>query len=426
MAKKILVFPCGSEIGLEIHRSLRYSTHFELIGASSVDDHGRFVFEKYIGGLPLHDHPDFSTSLVRIVRDYRIDAIYPTMDAVAETLVALSGHLGCRVIGSNLRATALCASKSATYGLLEDIVPLPRRYASPDAAMNYPLFIKPDRGYGARNSQYVATPEAARDFLARHQGRHMLLMEYLPGREWTVDCFSDRHGVLRFHAARGRDRISNGISVRTAPSKEFAAEFSGWAQCIHDAIQPRGAWFFQAREDAQGEPRLLEVAARLGGSSGLFRCMGVNFAMLTAFDAFDQDVRLAPNRYPITLDRALGNRYFIEGLYYSHVYVDLDDCLVLRGAVNPQLVGFLYKALGEGKGVTLLTRHARPLTETLRALRIEALFDRIVHLSRSEKKSDYIDHATAIFIDDSFAERQEVAERLDIPVFAPDMVEALV
>lgn len=422
---RILVFPCGSEIGLEIHRSLRYSTHFQLIGASSVDDHGRFVFDDYIGDLPMHDAPAFADQLEKIVVEHQIDAIYPTMDAVAETLVSLGSRLDCRVIGSNLRATSLCASKNATYDLLQGSIPLPQRYTSPELATQYPLFIKPDRGYGARNSQWARTPTAANEFLSRHSGQAMLLLEYLPGKEWTVDCFSDRHGILRFHAARGRDRISNGISVRTSPSNDFTAAFADWAQRIHDAILPRGAWFFQAREDASGQPRLLEVASRLGGSSGLFRCMGVNFALLSAFDAFDQDVHIAPNHYQITLDRALDNRYRIDGLHYTHVYVDLDDCLLLRGAINHQLVGFLYKTISEGKGVTLLTRHARSLTSTLRKLRIEALFDRVIHLTGGEQKSDHIDHTAAIFIDDSFAERQDVAERLNIPVFAPDMVEAL-
>lgn len=426
MTKRILVFPCGSEIGLEIHRSLRFSAHFELVGASSIDDHGRFVFEEYIGGLPFHDHNEFLATLTRILRDFRIDAIYPTMDAVAETLVALGEQLNCLVIGSDLHATTLCASKDATYDLLEGLVPLPMRYAAAEAVTQYPIFIKPIRGYGARDSQYATNLGAAQDFLRRHPDRAMLIQEYLPGREWTVDCFSDRHGVLRFHAARGRDRISNGISVRTSPSKEYEAEFSDWAQRIHNAVRPRGAWFFQAREDRQGQPRLLEVAARLGGSSGLFRCMGVNFAMLTAFDAFGQDVSIATNSYSVTLDRALGNRYLIADLNYTHVYVDLDDCLILRGAVNPQLVGFLYKAIAEGKGVTLLTRHASPISQTLRIHRIEKLFDRIVHLTSGEKKSEYIHHPMAIFIDDSFAERLEVAERLHIPVFAPDMVEALI
>ena len=47
--KRILVFPCGSEIALEIYRSLKYSIHFELVGASSIDDHGKFVYKEYIG-----------------------------------------------------------------------------------------------------------------------------------------------------------------------------------------------------------------------------------------------------------------------------------------------------------------------------------------------------------------------------------------
>ena len=59
MKKNILVFPCGSEVALEIHRSLRYSSHFNLIGASSVDDHGRFVFESYIDGLPFFTDEGF-------------------------------------------------------------------------------------------------------------------------------------------------------------------------------------------------------------------------------------------------------------------------------------------------------------------------------------------------------------------------------
>ena len=45
--KNILVFPCGSEIALELYRALVHSKHFNLIGASSVDDHGRFVYHNY-------------------------------------------------------------------------------------------------------------------------------------------------------------------------------------------------------------------------------------------------------------------------------------------------------------------------------------------------------------------------------------------
>ncbi len=43
----ILVFPCGSEIGLEVHAALRYAKDIQTHGASSVSDHGEFVYARY-------------------------------------------------------------------------------------------------------------------------------------------------------------------------------------------------------------------------------------------------------------------------------------------------------------------------------------------------------------------------------------------
>lgn len=424
MSKRILVFPCGSEIGLEIHRAMHHSRHFELVGGASTDDHGRFVYEEFVGNLPFHDDPAFPTRMAEVIRRHHIDAIYPTMDAVAETLQNLVGQLGTRVIGSDARATALCASKRATYHLLAGFVPLPRHYKTLSDVEAYPIFIKPDRGYGARNCLLSDSAEAASAFIARNRPSEMLLLEYLPGREWTVDCFTDRYGVLRFHGARRRNRINNGISVNTSPCNDFADEFGHWANTINGLLKPRGAWFFQARADSNGQPRLLETAARLGGSSGLFRCLGINFALLSAFDAFEHDVEISPNGYSIELDRALDNRYKID-IHYTDIFVDLDDCLLIRERLNHQLVGFLYKSFSEGKRITLLTRHVLNVDGTLRKMRIRDLFDHIVQISDNMPKSTYINTRAAVFIDDSFRERESVAQCVGIPVFAPDMVECL-
>jgi len=424
MSKRILVFPCGSEIGLEIHRALRYSMHFDLVGGSSVKDHGRFVYEEYLGDLPFHDSPDFAGEMTRVIREHKIDAIYPTMDAVAETLQDLAAQLGVCVIGSPPETTRVCASKSAIYGTLDGLIPLPRLYPNLEAVRTYPVFIKPDRGYGSRHAARADDEASAMTLLAQQTDRTMLILEYLPGKEWTVDCFSDRHGTLHFHAARGRDRISNGISVRTSPSAEFSDVFATWAATINSRLRPRGAWFFQAKLDAEGQPRLLEVAARFAGSSAVHRGIGVNLPLLSAFDAFEWPVAITPNRYHIELDRALDNRYRID-LDYKHVYVDLDDCIVLKGKVNHLLVAFLYKAIDKGCTITLLTRHAGDLRSTLGKARLEALFDDIVHITDGTPKACYIDPKNAIFIDDSFQERNNVAQGLGIPVFSPDMVEAL-
>lgn len=422
MKKNILVFPCGSEIGLEIYRSMRYSTHFSLVGASSVDDHGKYVYERYIGDVPFHHDDAFASRIKAIVAEHNIDAIYPAMDAVAKTLHDMAEELPCRVIGSRRETSDICASKAKTYRVLSHVVPTPRQYASPEHAERFPIFIKPDRGYGSRGCLRADNRIQATQFLAEKNADDYLLLEYLPGREWTVDCFSNRHGELMFCAPRGRNRISNGISVNTSPDESVAAILQRYADGINQTLSPRGAWFFQVKQNDHGTPVLLEVAARLGGSSGLFRIKGVNFALLSCFDAFDFDVEIATNDYVIEMDRALNCHYAID-IDFQAVYVDFDDCLIINQQVNTLLVAFLYRCLNVGKQIYLVTRHRGNLTETLQHHRLQHLFDHIYHLKNDECKSTVIHHSAAIFIDDSHQERKTVATQLGIPVFSPDMID---
>lgn len=403
--KRILVFPCGSEVGLEIHQSMQYSTHFELIGASSLDDHGRFVYQHYIGDVPMHTHPDFASALQTIIHEQRIDAISPTMDAVAETLHGLAEQLGVRVIGSNAATSAICASKSKTYAALKHCIPVPTPYHNLDEIEQYPVFLKPDKGYGSRGT--VRANDRATVEHALSQNNSLLIQEFLPGAEFTIDCFSDRHGQLRFHGPRTRSRIKAGISVHTRPTSMFAEEFADWAEHINRILKPRGAWFFQAKVDKYGQPKLLEVAVRLAGSSALFRAKGVNFALLSAFDAFDQDVEILVNDFDIEMDRALTNRFKTD-LDYTDVFVDLDDTLIVNGKVNHELVAFLYQNINDSKRISLITRHAGDLEATLSKFRLTQIFDRVIHITDGSSKADYIDVEKAVFIDDSFRERSTI------------------
>jgi hypothetical protein len=74
----------------------------------------------------------------------------------------------------------------------------------------------------------------------------------------------------------------------------------------------------------------------------------------------------------------------------------------------------------------VLSRHAGDLHETLSRYAIEQLFDTIVRVPDRSCKSEYILTRSAIFVDDSFAERQRVQERLGIPTFAADALESLI
>lgn len=420
--RNILIFPCGSEIGLELHRSLRYSAHFNIIGASSVYDHGIYTFDQHIDLLPFFDRPEFIERLKEVVVRYRIDAIYPTMDGVIACLKRQESYLGCLVISSPLETATICTSKSAMYKRLNNVVKTPLIYKSIDQVRQYPVFLKPDVGYGSRGVRLAVDIEQASMHLREYP--ESLIMEYLPGEEYTVDNFTDRHGKLRFVGPRVRGRIMNGISVNTVPIVGDHKEFVEIAEKINQKLSFRGAWFFQVKRDLLGRLTLLEVAARLGGSSAVYRNQGVNFALLTVFDAFGYDVEVMPNEYGVELDRALSNNYRLD-IVFDTVYIDFDDCMIIDGKVNLQMLSLVYKAINEKKKVVLLTKHEGDIKKSLQNFRMGTLFDEVISLPKGADKSKYITSKKAIFIDDSFSERKQVKSSLGIPVFSPDMVESL-
>ena len=430
MKKNILVFPCGSEIALEVYRAVNHSTHFNLIGANSIEDHGQFVFENYIGGLPFITAPDFLEKFRQVIRENNIDAVYPAMDSVIELLKNNEDLLGCKVVSSPIETTQICLSKSKTYKVLENIVKVPKTYTVNElvkAGGPFPVFAKPDIGYGSRGAKKISSVEDLKAHLAMYPS--CILSEFLPGKEYTVDCFTNSNGKLLFAAARERCRIMNGISVNTKPVKGNAEEFMDFAQKINETIKFQGAWFYQVKRDANGSLTLLEVASRFGGSSSLFRAQGINFALMSLFDAFDIPVSILRNGYDVVMDRALDNKYKLD-LKYSEVFIDFDDCIYLeKKFVNDAMMAFLYRCVNKGIKVTLLSRHddekLGKLDELLDKLRIRQVFDRIIHLNPSQKKIDSIDNTDSIFIDDSFAERKAVADKFNIPVFSLDMIEAL-
>ncbi|EIC29692.1 MULTISPECIES: ATP-grasp domain-containing protein [Methylomicrobium] len=419
---KILVFPCGSEIGLELYRSLRFAKEVELYGGSSVPDHGRFVYERHIGDLPFVEDPDFIGRLNRLIEELGIDYVIPAHDSVLLRLAEArhEGGLACPVITSPVETCRIARSKKRTMEVFEGVVTTPRVYGSLSEVTEYPVFLKPDVGQGSKGTVPAYSKEEAEFHLASQPD--LLILEYLPGEEYTVDCYTDKTGELIFQGARQRQRISNGISVNTKPfGSEEIAEI---AAKINARLPFAGMWFFQVKRSKAGALALMEIAPRLAGTMGMHRNLGVNFALMNIYELEGYRVSALPNPFGIEMDRALHSRFKLD-IRFDHVYVDFDDCLLIDGKINTCLIGFLFQCLNEGVQVHLLTRHARHIHETLAKHRIERLFDSVVHLRNGEKKSSFIKHKAAIFIDDSFSERAEVSSSCKIPVFAPDAVESL-
>lgn len=78
----VLIFPGGSEIGLEINNSLKYSKLVKVFGRTSANDHSDYVYPDLISDIPDIIESDFIEVLNSLIEKYTIACIYPALDMV--------------------------------------------------------------------------------------------------------------------------------------------------------------------------------------------------------------------------------------------------------------------------------------------------------------------------------------------------------
>lgn len=417
---RVLVLPAGTEVGLEIFHALRHCKEVELWGAGQDTlNHAPFLYERYSLVSSIHQ-ADWLAALVELCVRERIDYIFPAYDDVLLALAENRDSIPAKVVAPELQTCSLTRSKRKTYEALSGLIKVPEVYEALDSA-RYPAIVKPDIGQGSQGVRKVEDATAAEGALAALPNG--LLCEYLPGEEYTVDCFSDREQGLLFCGARVRNRMRNGIAVNTRTVILEGVE--ALAEAIQDRLSMRGAWFFQIKRAVDGEFALLEVGPRIAGSMSAHRVQGINFPLLAIYESERAPLTLITNKTEVELDRALSNRYRI-GIEFGVLYIDLDDTLLVRGKVNLDALALIFDCVNRGVSVKLLTRHRGELSATLAQYRLAGLFDEVIHLNNDELKSAHVLEPDAIFVDDSFAERHDVSKIRGIPTFDCSMIEALI
>ena len=420
----ILVSPCGSEIAMEIFQSLKYARFIQLFGGSSVDDHGQYVYQNYIGNLPFFNAPDFIEKLNEVIDLYQIDYIFPAHDNVVLLCAQHVAELHAKVITSSYETADICRHKAKTYEIFSDAFFNPKVYYDLDEIQDYPVLIKPDAGQGSYGVKKIENSVQLTEAL-KFAKEKMVIVEYLPGEEYTIDCFTDCKHNLKFASMRIRKRTKSGISVCSyvVPMDETVQEI---AEVINQKLDMRGMWFFQLKKNKDGEYRLLEIAPRVAGAMCVHRAIGVNLPLLAVYDQMGAEVVCEPVMTNITVDRALINR-FDFGLDYDRVIVDYDDTIIIKNQINTQMMMFLYQCKNKKKPIILLTKHAGDLLADMKKFGLgHELFDEIIHIKPDESKADFIKATERdIYIDDSFAERKEMQLKHGVQAFGVDMLEVL-
>jgi len=216
---------------------------------------------------------------MKIVEEEQIDIILPTsgFDIIPYSKnKEMLARKNVVVAMSDYEVIETCLNKRHFYNKLKSNFSIP--YTTDDAAKidTFPCIAKPILGKGSKNVFICHSKSELEEILSKHND--LIIQEYLPGKEYTIDVLSDLEGNPLVAVPRERIEVKAGISVkgRIVMDKTIQAE------CLRMAghLRIKGPSCMQMKCDTQGVPKITEVNPRLGGGTIMATYAGVNFPEL--------------------------------------------------------------------------------------------------------------------------------------------------
>lgn len=239
----------------------------------------------------------------------RIDVLIPTVDAELYALACATERFrefGIRILVSSAKSLALCLDKFALAQACEGVIDVPKTELFEDPAAfehwAYPLIIKPRAGSGSRGVRRIDT---FAELAAIPPSQDLIVQEFLPGTEYSVDVLADTTGAIRATVPRERMLVDSGVAVvsRTVRDEGLmtaAARVAAAVGITHIAN-------VQLRRRADGTPALLEINPRTPGTMPLTVASGINMPSLALAAVLGN-----PVLYPMTPFKELAVVRYLE------------------------------------------------------------------------------------------------------------------
>lgn len=276
------------------------------------------VVGKYISDafylIPKPDNIHFIERIEEIVDKEEIDVILPQVE---DELSVLSCHnFGIPVVVSSPETIRLSGNKQELSFVAEVLdIPLPRFMVATDKEsfiiaaeeLGYPdkkVVVKPPQSSGMRGFRILSDrPWDSKRFIEEKPNRveitlegfldifdkdlpKLMLMEDLPGDEYTVDCFRGRGGFVAI--PRLRENIRTGITFDTKVVLDN--KLIKYSRELANRLDLKYCFGFQFKCDNKGLPRLIECNPRVQGTMVVSMFGGFNIIYNSVREALDMDV----------------------------------------------------------------------------------------------------------------------------------------
>jgi carbamoyl-phosphate synthase large subunit len=294
---RVLVTGAGGPAAIAAMKSLRAQETVELL-AADMDPWaaGLYLVPSWARTLiPAGAAPEFTDTLLTRCLALGVDVILPTVDAELRPLARARetfGAAGIKLLLAPAAALDVILDKLKLAEHCAGVVRVPRTelFGSrvDPASWTYPVVVKPREGSGSRGVVIVGS---AAELAALDRSPSLIVQEFLPGEEYSVDVLADAGGHVVASVPRLRARVDSGVSVGGRTVHDPAVEQFGRA-----VAQSTGVTYVanvQCKRDGAGFPALLEVNPRMPGTLGLTIASGVDMPRLALASLLGQP--LPPN-----------------------------------------------------------------------------------------------------------------------------------
>jgi len=294
--------------------------------------------------VPAGGDPSFIDTILEICRIEKPDLLFSWVDP---ELLNLANHkhriekLGTKVVISEPNVIENCINKSRSYeiasglGLTPNFVIVEDQKDFEKAVQNLgypqkPVCFKPIHGHGGRGFR-ILQPNANRaellftekpnstitsleDVLNVFSDIHLpnlMVMEYLPGKEYTVDMLI-YNGEPIVTIPRERARVKLGIS--NIAKLERNEQVISAAEAVARALGLNYNANIQFKLDGKANPKLIEVQPRLAGTTAAVIGAGANLPWLAAKLALGESLPQMDIKWDTVMKR------FLEEVYTDGSY----------------------------------------------------------------------------------------------------------
>ncbi len=281
---RVLVTGAGGPAAIAAMRSLRADPTVELI-AADMDPWAAGLYLVPPGSrtlVPAGAAPEFAFVLLALCQELGVHVVLPTVDAELRPLAGARATFrahGIELLLAPAAALDIILDKLVLAEHCAGVVRVPRTEplgAETDpSSWTYPVIVKPRSGSGSRG---IVKIETAAELAALDHAPGLLVQQFLPGAEYSIDVLAGTDGHVIASVPRLRARVDSGVSVGGRTVHDPVLEAFGKA--VAEATGITYVANVQCKGDAAGRPALLEVNPRMPGTLGLTIASGVDMPRL--------------------------------------------------------------------------------------------------------------------------------------------------